>query len=87
MNTIVKSFAIIWLSLTCLNTMVWARTSANVAAHAPVQAAAAPIPAPGGCPTIRPNCNSAPDIGPSSVGTASALVCGIFLITQRRQKR
>ena len=68
MNTITKSIGIIWLTLACLNTTVWAATSANTL----------------GCPTIYPNCNAAPDIGPSVVAMASALVCGIFLLRQRK---
>ena len=71
MNTIMKSIGIIWLALTCLSTTVWAGTSSANAL---------------GCPTVYPNCNAAPDIGPSVVAMASALVCGMFLLRQRRLK-
>jgi len=70
MNTIIKSIVIIWLALACLSTTVWAGTSANGL----------------GCPAIYPNCNAAPDIGPGVVALATALVCGVFLMRQRKLK-
>ena len=70
MNTIMKSIGIIWLALACLNTTVWAATSGSAV----------------GCPAIYPNCNAAPDIGPSVVAMATALFCGIFLMRQRKLK-